>query len=152
MTKPFIRIITPLPGVHELWLVRLAADGTIMPVGDTGPVTMSAKWKNDYEEAVRRHEAGADATPAMALPTEPSEEQITAALRAACLHDTRESHKDMRKALIAAASFSAPARPRKATDDEVREWVDRHDLGISGIDARCVFEDAQTLCGIETAK
>jgi hypothetical protein len=36
--------------------------------------------------------------------------------------------------------------PRRPTDDELRAWIDRHDLGgISLTDARCVFEDAQTL-------
>jgi hypothetical protein len=43
-------------------------------------------------------------------PTEargPSDAQITVALRAACLHDTPESRKDMRAALIAAAALRA---------------------------------------------
>lgn len=36
--------------------------------------------------------------------------------------------------------------PRRATDDEIRGWMERHDLGsMSLTDARCVFEDAQSL-------
>jgi hypothetical protein len=37
----------------------------------------------------------------------PSEAELVAALRAACLHDTPDSRKDMRKALIAAAHVRA---------------------------------------------
>jgi hypothetical protein len=47
----------------------------------------------------------------VAIPDEPSEEQVTAALRAACLHDTSESRKDMRKALVAAAGVAASDKP-----------------------------------------
>jgi hypothetical protein len=41
---------------------------------------------------------------------EPSEAQITAALAAACLHDTQESRKDMRKALIAASGVEGKTK------------------------------------------
>lgn len=39
-----------------------------------------------------------------------------------------------------------PVLPRRATDEEIRAWMERHDLGsISLTEARCVFEDAQSL-------
>lgn len=155
MNKPFVKIITLLPGVHELWLVQLAADGTIMPVpGSNGRIAMPEKWREPFAEAMRLHRARAeDAQPSTAASEEPSEEQIAAALRAACLHDTRESRKDMRKALMAAAALAKPVRPRKATDEELRDWIERNDLGSMGLtDARCVFEDAQSLCGFEPAR
>jgi hypothetical protein len=54
------------------------------------------------QDAVRRGLAdGTLQVQGSALPAQPTDEQITAALRAACLHDTPESRKDMRKALIA---------------------------------------------------
>ena len=219
MGEPFIKIVKILPGVYELWLVALQADGTIMPAGGSGPISMPEKWRDAYEEALQRHReatagkrtAATDApvltdangqpfqrisdadldeleqwlmkhhgnasffpkdahhlanmtahmirevrvaraaTPA--APAEPTDAQITAALKAACLHDTRESRKDMRKALMAAGAVSTPVRPRKPTDDELRDWIERNDLGSMGLtDARCVFEDAQTLCGFEPAR
>lgn len=153
MNKPFVKIVTLLPGVHELWLVRLGADGTLVPVpGSNGRIAMPEKWSEPFAEAMNQYrDAGGDPKTCVALPQEPSEEQITAALRAACLHDTRDSRKDMRKALIAAAALAAPVRPRSPTEEQLRDWIERNDLGSMGLtEARCVFEDAQTLCGFET--
>jgi hypothetical protein len=43
-----------------------------------------------------------------------SDAQVTVALRAACLHDTRESRKDMRKALEAALLSASPVQQEGA--------------------------------------
>lgn len=38
-----------------------------------------------------------------------------------------------------------PTQQRKATDAEIQEWADRHDLGRSSItELRCIFEDAES--------
>ena len=45
------------------------------------------------------------------------------------------------------ASLATPA-PEQPTlsDQQIQEWADRHDLGISSItDLRCILEDARTL-------
>lgn len=48
------------------------------------------------------------------------------------------------RAVLAAQAAVKPAQ--KATDAQIREWADRHDLGISSItDLRCIFEDAASL-------
>jgi hypothetical protein len=45
-----------------------------------------------------------------------------------------------------ASGVLEPQQPRKATDEEIRAWADRHDLAISSMTAlRETFEDAQTL-------
>jgi hypothetical protein len=52
------------------------------------------------------------------------------------------------RTLLAALAFRSggAATKRRATDAEVMEWVERHDLHITNVtDARCAFEDAETL-------
>jgi hypothetical protein len=66
--------------------------------------------EHDHKVAAPTGPHRSDATPGLTFPDEPSEEHVTAALRAACFHDTRESRKDMRNALIAAAGV--PEAPR----------------------------------------
>ena len=47
---------------------------------------------------------------------------------------------------IAFASLIAHAEQSctKCSDTDIADWVERHDLKISGRDARAAFEDAQT--------
>lgn len=58
---------------------------------------------------------------------------------------------DSREHVTASASAPPAAKgdaQRRATDAEIAEWLDRHDLRgtLPGSDARCAFEDAQSLC------
>jgi hypothetical protein len=38
-----------------------------------------------------------------------------------------------------------PAVPSEATNEEIAEWAERHDLRGSATDLRCAFEDAASL-------
>lgn len=41
---------------------------------------------------------------------------------------------------------AVPAARRRATDAEIQEWSDRHDLGSRGMtELRAIFEDAESL-------
>lgn len=90
------------------------------------------------------HPAGAG----VALPAQPSDEQVTAALRAACLYDTSESRKDMRKALMAAAGVTvAPSHicPECSTGyakQQECDWCPK----VQTVDAPCLTCAANHHC------
>lgn len=61
----------------------------------------------------------------------------------------RDVRASICNAFYAGAKFAAAGVPpidaRKATDAEIQQWADRHDLGISSTqELRCVFEDAES--------
>jgi hypothetical protein len=60
------------------------------------------------------------------------------------LDPVRVEAADMIERLLGTAGVKVDA-PRKATDTEIAEWAERHDLRGSATDLRCAFEDAQTL-------
>jgi hypothetical protein len=125
--KPFITVLTPQRGAHELWLVHKLPDGTIAPVLNTGPLQMPAEWKEAYEFGLR-HPGRLNSTNGVRVaPIKPDVAQAMAAEYQAWIdhfHAGGDYDGFLKQRLAEQDARGVPPSPApQPSDDEINEAI-----------------------------